>query len=193
MRRSIITFFLTIIGVGILLLAFVFSGSYDIGATSPHTRPVRRLIGILTDRSIKHHAAAIQASPLDRADLAEGAAHYDDMCAVCHGEPGSDERSAIAQGLYPRPPRLRRTDDWSDADLFWMIKNGIKMTGMPAFGATHSDEEMWSLVAFVRKKGEMSAQEYHDLVRRGAGAEGAVGAVGAAQPAAAADSSRSGR
>jgi hypothetical protein len=87
------------------------------------------------------------------------------MCAICHGVPG-EEPSPIRQGLSPAPPKLdsRQTQKRSDAGLFWIITNGIRMTGMPAFGRSHNDEELWSIVAFLRLLPKLKPEEYSLMV-----------------------------
>jgi mono/diheme cytochrome c family protein len=86
------------------------------------------------------------------------------MCAVCHLAPGM-KRTEIARGLYPRAPELRRGADLTPAEEFWVVKHGLKMTGMPAWGVTHSDELLWDVVAFLQKLPELSAEEYQALVK----------------------------
>ena len=87
----------------------------------------------------------------DSSAQASGMDHYRENCVMCHGAPNV-EPAELAQGLNPPVPKLD-TDDaqsLSDGKLFWIIKNGIRMTGMPAFGETHSDAEIWQIVTFVR-------------------------------------------
>lgn len=84
----------------------------------------------------------------------------------CHGAPGV-ERTETGQGLYPQGPDLaEEAGEYSDGALFWVIKNGVKFTGMPAYGPTHSDEEIWGLVAFLRRLENTSAQEYAALLEQ---------------------------
>ena len=86
-----------------------------------------------------------------------------EYCAVCHGAPGV-ERGDLAEGLYPRPPNLAQTaHSYTPAELFWILKHGIKMTGMPSW-ADHSDDELWATVAFLRELVEMSPQDYAKLI-----------------------------
>ena len=93
----------------------------------------------------------------------DGFEHYDEMCTVCHGGPGI-ERSEIGKGLNPRAPDLAEAvKAWTPRQLFWIIKHGVKMTGMPSFGATHDDDEVWSIVAFIEKLPGMSAEQYRQL------------------------------
>ena len=87
------------------------------------------------------------------------------MCVTCHGAPGR-EPSEIGQGLNPKPPKLDTAEvqAYSDAELYWIIAHGIRMTGMPAFGPTHEERTLWSLVAFLRKLPGMNAQQYAAMV-----------------------------
>jgi mono/diheme cytochrome c family protein len=85
------------------------------------------------------------------------------MCEVCHGAPGINQ-SELSSGLNPLAPELSHAvEDWSDEELFWITKYGIKMSGMPAWGNTHSDNEIWSIIAFVKQMPEMSDEEYKDF------------------------------
>src|SRR5262250_682759 len=82
----------------------------------------------------------------------EGRLHFADHCAVCHGNDGSGD-TPIGNGLYPKPPDLRRpeTQRLSDGELFWIIENGVRFTGMPAFsGHGGAEEDSWRLVNFIR-------------------------------------------
>ena len=99
--------------------------------------------------------------------IREGLHHYHEMCVFCHGAPGVD-RSEVGQGLNPKPPKLasgRRLTDDGAREAFWVVKNGIRMTGMPAFGPTHSDEKLWDVVAFLRRMQTMSPADYQAMVR----------------------------
>jgi mono/diheme cytochrome c family protein len=103
-------------------------------------------------RSVRVHAAkAGVVAPADLASRApKGAGDFAEMCVTCHGAPGR-EPSEIGLGLNPRPPGLGDVASlWSAEELFWIVKNGVRMTGMPAFGPTHDDDRIWSIVAFVR-------------------------------------------
>ena len=153
--------------VVLLLSGFVviYAGIYDVAATAPHWRVTLWLIETARIRSIKAHAAEIQ-TPLgldDPAKVVIGIGHYAAHCAVCHGAPGVP-KGDIAHGLYPQPPDLAyASSHYTPAELFWIVKHGIKMTGMPAW-SDHSDEELWATVAFLQKLPGMSEQEYAKLV-----------------------------
>jgi len=86
------------------------------------------------------------------------------MCSGCHLAPGM-QRTEISQGLYPRAPELRRGSQLRQAEEFWVVKHGIKATGMPAWGVTHDDELLWDVVAFLRKLPELTPDQYQALVK----------------------------
>jgi len=146
---------------------------YDIGADTPHSEPVHETLEILRERSIAVRAVDIEVPPLDDpALIAAGAQHYSAMCSGCHLAPGMEE-SEIRAGLYPQPTNLaqrKQGESYTDMDLqtaaarqFWIIKHGIKLTAMPAWGTTHSDDAIWALVAFLQKLPELSAQDYKSI------------------------------
>jgi mono/diheme cytochrome c family protein len=159
--RGIIT--LTLLAA--LFLLFIFSGIYNIGATSPHYKFTRWVISKMTDHSIKHYAGEVTEPPnlTDSSLIKTGFIHYREMCSGCHGAPGIN-RNEVAEGLYPKPPRLLKSaNEWKPAELFWIIKNGIKMTGMPGFGISHSDDKIWAMVAFMEKLPDMTPDHYKTL------------------------------
>jgi mono/diheme cytochrome c family protein len=144
---------------------FVVSGVYDVSATAPHWPITHWIMEQARTRSIKAHAAEITDPPnLDNPTWIEiGVEHFAAHCAVCHGAPGVP-RGALAHGLYPQPPDLARAVQlYRPGELFWILKHGIKMTGMPAW-SDHSDEELWATVAFVEKLPGMTEQDYAKLV-----------------------------
>jgi mono/diheme cytochrome c family protein len=147
-------------------IGYVFSGRYDVAASSPQSVLAAWVLDETMEQSVREHAASIPVPPLqDRQQVHTGYEHYAAMCEMCHGAPGV-EPSELARGLEPAPPLLHEDEEsteWNAADLFWITKHGIKMTGMPAWGATHSDEEIWAIVAFVQKLPELSAEEYAAL------------------------------
>ena len=142
MRSVIATFAAVIVLVVLAGIAVVYSGSYYVGADQPHWSLTSWLINQVRDRSIRVHAAGI-AAPAgldDPARIMAGVTHYAEHCAVCHGAPGV-ERGDLAEGLNPRPPNLAEAARiYTPGELFWIVKHGIRMTGMPAWG-DHSDDE----------------------------------------------------
>lgn len=145
----------------------IYAGIYNIAADVPHTQPVYWLLETLRDRSVATRARNV-AVPNDLEDanrVAKGAEQYAEMCSGCHLAPGM-KRTEISRGLYPRAPELRRKSDLTAAEQFWIIKHGVKMTGMPAWGVTHDDELLWDVVAFLGKLPELTPEEYEALVKK---------------------------
>ena len=145
--------------------AVIYAGLYDVAATTPHSPATSWLLETARTRSIKAQAAGIVVPPglTDPAKVIIGVEHYAAHCAVCHGAPGVP-KGDIAQGLYPPPPDLAKTAPlYTPAELFWVVKHGIKMTGMPAW-SDHSNDELWATVGFLEKLPGMSEQDYANLV-----------------------------
>jgi mono/diheme cytochrome c family protein len=142
----------------------IYSGVYDVAASEPHWTPTLWLLETARLRSIKAHAKGI-VPPCDLAKperLVAGTSHYSEHCASCHGGPGVDPDD-MAGGMYPKPPSLTDVSKrFSPEELFWILKNGIKMTGMPAW-ADHSDDELWNAVAFLERLPGMTPDEYQGL------------------------------
>ena len=168
MKRSIGTtgtVLLIVVIVVVGMLGFVYSGLYNVAADDHHTRPVAELMQILRDRSIQAHAQSIKVPDLEDPQLIlKGAGQYAAMCTQCHLEPGM-ESSEIRPGLYPQPPNLS-TFRPDPREAFWVIKHGIKMSAMPAWGFSHDDATIWSMVAFLQKMPGMTPAQYRDIVAR---------------------------
>ncbi|ODV14658.1 MAG: cytochrome C [Rhodanobacter sp. SCN 68-63] len=165
LRLFLVGVLATLVLLAACAAAFVWSGRYDIGADTPHTRPVFALMQTLRERSIRTHAADLAVPDLTDPQLVlKGAGQYAAMCTQCHLSPAMAD-SEIRPGLYPQPPNLSRVRV-DPKQAFWVIKHGIKMSAMPAWGASHDDATIWSMVAFLQKLPGMSAQEYKDIVAR---------------------------
>lgn len=151
----------TLVILLVLAVAFLYSGLYDVAADAPHHAVTRWALGTTVDRSVETHAGSVQGSaPTDEESLHHGFGEYDEMCVGCHGAPGV-RASSIGRGLYPEPPDLAAPDaETNEAELYWIVSHGLKFTGMPSFGRTHSDETVWAMVAFLEKLPGMSAEEY---------------------------------
>ena len=145
-------------------IIFIYSGLYDVSAFNQDRGIMRWVLNTTSDKSVEHHAKDISVPDLsDSLMIKEGFEHYDQMCESCHGAPGKEE-SELAKGLNPHAPHLvRSARHMSPQELFWVTKNGIKMTGMPAWGKTHSDKKIWAMVAFMKKLPDMSAEEYKKM------------------------------
>jgi mono/diheme cytochrome c family protein len=145
---------------------FVGSGVYNIGADDHHTRIVLTIIEQLRNRSIAVRAHGIEAPNLDDpTNIAAGAQHYAALCIGCHLAPGV-RKSEIRAGLYPHPPNLAEEDVGDAQRAFWIIKHGIKMSAMPAWGKTLNDAAIWDIVSFVRQMPTMTPEAYQQLTAR---------------------------
>lgn len=154
-----------LVAVVVVAAVVIYSGVYNVGADIPHTKFTYWLFETARDHSVSAHARGIKVPNLDNpADIADGAGEYAEMCSQCHLAPGMD-KTEISQGLYPHPPELAKGTDLSPAEEFWILKHGIKMTAMPAWGVTHPDQLLWDIVAFVRKLPSLSPAQYQALVK----------------------------
>ena len=152
-----------------VVIAVAAMGAYDVSADRPHTGFVARAIAYVRDRSIDARAEGIKAPPLNKPNMiAEGAEHYDAMCTGCHLAPGAHDNE-MRPGMNPRPPRLAAFGPGDPRGQFWTVKHGIRMTGMPAWGKTHSDEDIWNIVAFLQKLPTLSPEQYRALVKHAGG------------------------
>lgn len=147
---------------------FIWSGVYNIAADVPHWKITYLLLQEARDSSVSYHSRDIKAtSPEGQVSLETGFHHYHEMCRLCHGAPGF-ERTEFAEGLYPSPPGLNTgkiQHQLSHAELLWVVRHGLKMTGMPSFDKTHTDEQIRDIVAFVEKLPDMTAEKYMARVR----------------------------
>lgn len=154
------------------VIGFAYSGIYDVSATSPHSGFSSWLLSTTLQASITQRAADIDVPDLeDPALIKAGINDFDAMCGGCHGAPGR-QPAAIGLGLNPPAPDLAESAaDMSAAELFWVTKHGIKMTGMPAWGASHEDDALWPVVAFMSTLPALTGDEYQALLAS-AGAAG---------------------
>lgn len=152
---------ITAVAVAIVVAAIVaFGGLYPVAASSPHTAGVNWFLAQSREHAVDRGASALTAPKFTAADIREGAGHFKGMCQDCHGGPGA-EPEEFAAGMNPHPPNLAKAaGDLSVAQVFWIEKNGLKMTGMPAFGKTDDDDELWKVAAFVKAMPKFSASDY---------------------------------
>jgi mono/diheme cytochrome c family protein len=163
------TIILTLLTVAVLAIVgaftFIYAGVYDVAATSPHWPVTYWVMETVRTNSIKARAADLTPPPdlSDQTKVVGGTEHYAAHCASCHGAPGVP-RGETAEGLYPKPADLTHAAQrYTPGELFWILKNGIKMSGMPSW-SDHSDEELWGTVAFLEKLPAMSEADYGKLV-----------------------------
>lgn len=164
--------------ISLLLLAlasagavgFAFSGLYDVAATSSHSGVVSWLLSGASHASIERRAQNVNVPVLqDEALVSAGINDFDAMCAGCHGAPGKP-RTAVGKGLNPPAPDLAESArHMPPAELFWVTKHGIKMTGMPAWGVTHDDDSLWPVVALMARLPELDEAGYAALLEASSG------------------------
>lgn len=150
----------------IIAVLVVVSGVVPIKASSGHWAITARLLDFAKVRSVATHSFGIQAPPLDDPGLVlRGAGHYETGCYPCHGGPGGEIPPVIA-AMTPMPPKLSDglVARWRAEELFSIVKHGIKFTGMPAWPAQQRDDEVWAMVAFVRRLPTLDASGYRTLV-----------------------------
>ncbi|MCH6549147.1 MAG: cytochrome c [Proteobacteria bacterium] len=163
--KIITTFIFTITIACILLVSFAYSGFYDVSARSPHSAFTNWLAPMAMHASVKRRSKEIAVPDLnDEALQIAGISDFDAMCKSCHGAPGYPAE-AVGKGLNPPPPDLKESASaMTSAELFWVTKQGIKMTGMPAWGATHDDEDLWAVVAFMKELPNIDAVSYESML-----------------------------
>lgn len=169
MKKILLTIGITIIVLIAVSYLYIISGSYDISQLSPHNKLTLSIIKMTTHNSIDARLDEVEVpnNLKDSTLILTGFKHYNEMCSMCHAGPGI-ERNEMAEGLYPKPPKLYKFANEDDAqEFFWIIKNGIKMTSMPALAPTHTDDQIWAITAFVTNKlGKMSPEEYKEWTEK---------------------------
>jgi mono/diheme cytochrome c family protein len=143
--------------------AALLAWTYDVAASVPETAVEFEILHSIMRNSVQMRAGTEERKTWSEQDVSNGFKDYDEMCIICHSAPGK-ERRPISKGMRPQPPNLAETSkQWTNAQLFWLIKNGVKMTGMPAFGSTHSDEQIWNIVGFVRRLPQISPNDFRAM------------------------------
>lgn len=170
MAKFLLGVLVTLIILAAAGAATIYSGVINVGADVPHSPLVYRVLDTARERSIERQAKSLEV-PTDLDDperIRRGAGNYDAMCVACHLSPGV-ENSEIRAGLYPVPPNLAKEQDEASASeqaiQFWVIKHGVKASGMPAWSKGGMDDaSIWDLVAFIEKLPTLSPTEYRALV-----------------------------
>lgn len=154
--------------VGLLAaFAVIYSGIFNVAATVKDAAPLRWVLITTREASVQRRAQAVQVPALDGTKQVEsGFRVFREQCAMCHTPPGR-EVTMMSKGLNPEaPPLVGLVEEMTDAELFWVTKNGIRFTGMPAWGSSHDDRDIWDTVAFMRTSPGMQAADYDALDRR---------------------------
>ena len=155
----------TVLIAGVLAgAAFVYSGLYDVSATDQHLWPTYWTLRAAMERSIAGRARRVEVPALDVPErIRRGVGLYREHCAQCHGAPGVAPEP-FALGMLPVPENLALVArQRSAAEIYWTVRNGLKMTGMPAWQYRLSDDAMWDVVAFVKQLPKLSPAEYKVL------------------------------
>lgn len=170
MKTVLVTLAGAVLAALCAVLLFVYSGIYDVSAANPHGGPSAWLMHTAMEASVERRADDIDVPDLDDESLLRaGVNDFDAMCVGCHGAPGQ-EPGPVGKGLNPAAPDLSDSArEMSPAELFWVTNNGIRMTGMPAWSATHSDEDLWPVVALMVALPDMDAASYAALKARAEG------------------------
>lgn len=170
MKRTITTL-VTAGAVGsAAVLGAAYFGVVNVAADDPHFPAVHAFLAMARDRSIEVRARGIEVPNLeDPALIQAGAGNYNAMCIACHLAPGV-QKTELSQALYPSPPNLTETGASGDpAAAFWIIKHGIKATGMPAWGKSMDDPSIWGIVAFLDQLPQLDAEQYRMMVASSGG------------------------
>lgn len=165
----------TMVLVGAFL--FAWSGVYNVAASTGHFRIVDHFLRFGMENSVRRHAPSASlpdGNDEDRVRL--GAGHFHAGCAYCHGSPGTPI-SPVAANMLPPPPDLTdKVGHWRDGELFWIVKHGLKYAGMPGFPSLHRDDEIWAVVAFLRRLPSLDRRGYRALALGEIGPEPQSGA-----------------
>lgn len=172
---KIIKLLLLLAALGIGAAATVmYSGVVNVAADDPHSDFVFWLLEETREIAIEKAAQGINVPDLSEPELLlKGGVDYEFMCSGCHLKPGQNE-SDLSIGLYPAPPNLTLSneehvghehgdDEQASRKSFWVIKHGIKASGMPAWGKTHDDERIWAMVAFLKRLPNLTQDQYQIL------------------------------
>jgi mono/diheme cytochrome c family protein len=166
MRRFVSAVLIVVIVAFAAAAVFTYSGAANVAADVPHGGLTSWWLGTVRSRAVERAARNVQIvlPELTRRARHEAVVGYESMCAICHAPPGR-EPSALAQGLNPAPPDLARAArNHPPEELLWVTRHGIRMTGMPAWGPTHNDDELLALVALVMEFPDMDGAAYASLL-----------------------------
>lgn len=151
----------TLLVLVLIMFVVAYSGIYNVSASAGHTAGMRWMLDSTMQSSVRSRAPEEGViTRLEAADVAAGASDYKAMCQHCHGGPGVDP-ATWSRGMLPQPPHLTRAaSEWEPGELFWIVQNGIKYTGMPSFGETHDAPAIRNIVAFVDRLPAMTPAQY---------------------------------
>jgi cytochrome c553 len=164
MKKILLTMVVLIFTGAAGAFLFAWSGIYSVAASRGHWPTTAWILEFGMRNSVARHAIGIDVPPLtDPALIERGAGHFQGGCAPCHGAPGI-RPDPVAQHMLPHPPDLSAAvPTWRTQQLFWIVKHGLKYTGMPAWPAPTRDDEIWAVVAFLGRLPRLSPDEYSRL------------------------------
>ena len=170
MKTIVTTLLVAVLLLAVTAVAFIYSGIYDVSASSPHGAVSSWVMEATMHSSVERRADQVEVPDLgDRTLILAGVNDFEEMCVQCHGAPGK-EPDAVGKGLNPPAPDLSQSaNEMTAAELFWITKHGIRMTGMPAWGNTHDDDALWPVVALMTALPELDAAAYQDLLESAEG------------------------
>jgi cytochrome c553 len=153
---------LAILPFVVMLAAWI--GFFNVGASSGHWKITEWFLHFAMRSAVRTYALAVEVpAALPRHAIQPAAGHFARGCAICHGAPG-EPRSPVVERMLPQPPDLAGTvGEWTDAQLFRIVKHGVRFTGMPAWPTQERDDEVWAMVAFLRELPSMDEATYRDL------------------------------
>ncbi|WP_375262664.1 c-type cytochrome [Palleronia sp.] len=161
--------FATLLVVVVVWLGVAYSGAYNVAATDKHADAVRWTLETTMRRSVSSRADDVDLPEITEEFIAEGADRYSESCVQCHGAPGK-EPAGWSRGMRPEPPHLvEAATEWSTEEIYWIAENGIKMSGMPAFGPQRGPEEIAAIAAFVSGLPGLTPEDYAELTGGGHG------------------------
>ncbi len=168
MKTGVKTVVVTLLAAGAVALAggagAIAAGAFDVAATTPHWPVTTWVMERARTHSIQVRAAGLLPPPgYDEAAAIEMATgHFVEHCSTCHGAPGT-ARNVVMDGLYPQPPNLvEAARRYTPGEMFWILKNGIKMTGMPSM-ASDGDALLWNTVALLQRLPDMTDEQFNEL------------------------------
>jgi mono/diheme cytochrome c family protein len=165
MRLFISGVFVTLFVMVVAGVGGLYTGVYNVAADEDDTAFEKWVLSAAMTNSVKAHTGSITPPSGfgDQHQVGHGFRLYEEMCVQCHGAPGK-KPGEVGLGLRPEPSELSKAvRRWNTVELFWILKHGIKATGMPAFGKTHTEEQLWNLVAFVKTIPDLSPEQYKAL------------------------------
>jgi len=168
MKKVVVTAVVVLLIEAIAVVVLAKIGFMGVAATGENPAVLDWLLVADRQAAISASVREISVPDLQSAAMVQrGLERFHEMCVGCHGAPGV-EQSDVGKGLNPEPPDLAKMGPLSqrqEAHVFWVAKHGIRMTGMPAFGPTHGDDQIWDIVAFVARLQELSPDQYQAMVQ----------------------------